>query len=243
LSFKKHESVGLDGKARYPLPAEGQPANLPLLLGGTSNNDWEDRPRTSAKKCWDEGWYLWAGQGRWSVLQKTDMMMLDLQKQKQAELKRERRKELWHDYQAHLKHGLGGVADQPQSGQWGPIVPPKPIPDTRYVETYCDMDCNFDDVRSSSSLSLLVRLPPDFPSIFEKIDKYLQPTYRVLSILRESFASGEQKEFALRVWEKAKSDAPFILARRTIEHAYEQWKKWDVKDDKDDKDNGRKDST
>ena len=165
------------------------------------------------------------------------MMMLDLQKQKQAELKRERRKELWHDYQEHLKHGVGGVADaQPQSGQWwGPIVPPKPIPDIRYVETYCDMDCNFDGVRSSSSVSLLLPLPPDFPSIFEKIDKFLQPTYHLLSIMHESFASGQQKEFALRVWEKAKTDEPFILAKRTIVLAYEQWKKWE-------NDDGTKDS-
>jgi hypothetical protein len=77
----------------------------------------------------------------------------------------------------------------------------------------------------------LVPLPPDFPSIFEKIDKFLQPTYHVLDIMHESFASGEQKQFALRVWEKAKTDEPFILAQRTIAHAYEQWKKWDVKDD------------
>ena len=81
-------------------------------------------------------------------------------------------------------------------------------------------------------------MPPDFPSIFEKIDKFLQPTYHVLSIMHESFASGEQKQFALRVWEKAKTDEPFILARRTIEHAYEQWKKWDVP-----KDDGKKGST
>ena len=134
LSFNGHKSVGPDGKAKYPLPPEGQPINLPRLLGGTSNNDSEDRPRTSATNYWDEGWYLWTGQTRWAVLQKTDMMMLDLQKQQQAELNRERRKELWQDYQEHLKHGVSGVADkQPQSGQWwGPIVPLQPMPDTRY---------------------------------------------------------------------------------------------------------------
>ena len=138
LSFKRHENIGPDGKAKYPLPAEGQSVNLPRMLGGASNNDSEDRPKSSSTKYWDEGWYLWTGQSRWAVLQKTDMMMLDLQKQKQAELKRERRKELWHDYQEHLKCGVDGVAsEQSQSGQWwGPIVPPKPMPDTRYVKTF-----------------------------------------------------------------------------------------------------------
>ena len=132
LSFKTHESVGPDGKAKYPLPTEGQPINLPRLLGGISNTDSEDHPSQSAAttKYWDEGWYLWTGQSRWAAHQKTDMMMLDFQKQKQAELKLEQRKEVWHDYQEHLKNGVSGVADQQW---WGPIVPPKPIPNTRYV--------------------------------------------------------------------------------------------------------------
>lgn len=75
-------------------------------------------------------------------------MMLDLQKQKQSELKRERRKELWHDYEEHLKHGVGGVAgQQSQSGQWwGPIVPPKPMPDTRYVKNLLRNGLHFDGV-------------------------------------------------------------------------------------------------
>ena len=167
------------------------------------------------------------------------MMMLDLQKQKQAELKRERRKELWHDYQEHIKHGVSAVSgQQPQSGQWwGPIVPPKPMPDTRCVKTYCELDYILMEFRYCSSLSVLIPLPPDFPSIFEKIDKFLQPTYHVLSIMHESFTSGEQKQFALRVWEKAQTDEPLILAQRTIAHACEQWKKWDVP-----KDDGKKDS-
>ena len=158
-------------------------------------------------------------------------MMLDLQQQKQAELKHQRRKELWHDYQEHLKHGVNGaVGQESESGQLGSTVPPKPMPDMRYVETYCEMDHILMAFQSFSSLSLLVPLPPDFPSIFSKINKFLQPTYRVLSIMHESFASGEQKQFALRVWEKAKTDEPFILAKRTLAYAYEEWKKWD-KDD------------
>lgn len=78
-----------------------------------------------------------------------------------------------------------------------------------------------------SSPSLLIPLPPDFPSIWEKMDKLLAPSYRALSILRESVTSGEQKAFALKVFQKAKSEEPFILAKRTISHAYEQWKKRD----------------
>ena len=47
--------------------------------------------------------------------------------------------------------------------------------------------------------------------------------------------SGEQKEFAIRVWEKAKSEEPFVLAKRTLSHAYEQWKKRDESEGDDEK--------
>ena len=135
VPFKKHENVGPDGKAKYALPAEGQPINLPRLLGGTSNSDSEDHPKPPVTKYWDEGWYLWTGQSRWAFIQKTGTMMKDFQKQKQAELELEGRKEVWHDYQEHLKRGVSGVADQ-QSQFWGPIVPLMPMPNTRYVPEF-----------------------------------------------------------------------------------------------------------
>lgn len=143
VSFKKHENVGPDGKAKYPLPMEGQPINLPRLLGGTSNSDSEDHPKPPVTKYWDEGWYLWTSPSRWAFLQKTDMMMQDFQKQKETELKHESRREVWHDYQEHLKRGVSGVADQ-QSQFWGPIVPPRPIPNTRYVPDLLRFGLHFD---------------------------------------------------------------------------------------------------
>ena len=113
------------------MPKEGQPSNVPRLLGGTSNSS-DDNPKPSATKYWDEGWYLWTAQGRWAFIQKTEMMKRDLQKQKQAEVILESRREVWDDYQEQLKRGVSGVADQ-QSQSWGPIVPPEPLPNTRYV--------------------------------------------------------------------------------------------------------------
>ena len=217
------------------MPTEGQPSNLPRLLGGTLNSDPEDSPPKSAAtttKYWDEGWYLWTGQSRWAAHQKTGMMMLDLQMQREAELRLKHRKEVWDDYQEHLKHGVSKVVDQQtQSQWWGAIVPPKPLPNTRYVPDLLRIGLHSDGFQFFSSVSLLVPLPPDFPSIFEKIYKFLKPTYRVLNIMHESIVSGEQKQFALRVWEKANSDEPFILAQWTIGYVYEQWKKWDASDD------------
>lgn len=87
---------------------------------------------------------------------------------------------------------------------------------------------------------MLVPLPPDFPPLLAKIKKLLAPTYEVLSILQESITSGEQKQFAQRVWEKSKTEEPFVLAKRTFSHAYEQWKKQDISEEDDD---GKKGST
>lgn len=61
----------------------------------------------------------------------------------------------------------------------------------------------------------------------------MTPTYRVLSILHESITSGEQKQFVQRVWEKAGTEEPFILAERTLNRAYEQWKKRDLTEEDD----------
>jgi hypothetical protein len=146
------------------------------------------------------------------------MMKKNLQEQKEADMILESRKEVWHDYQEHIKRGVGGVANQP-SRFWGTIVPPQPYPD-------------------SSSLSLLVPLPPDFPPIFEKIHKFLKPTYRVLNIMHESYTSGEQKKFALQVCQKLMSKEPIIFAQRIIAFSYDQWKQWPPE-----KDDGPKDST
>ena len=82
-----------------------------------------------------------------------------------------------------------------------------------------------------SSPSILIPLPPDVSSIWEKVEKLLAPSNRALGILHESVVSGEQKAFALRVWEKARSEEPFILAKRTIAHTYAQWKKRDESED------------
>ncbi|KAF8897094.1 hypothetical protein CPB84DRAFT_1781550 [Gymnopilus junonius] len=224
VAFKHHNNVGPDGKAKYLLPAEGQSANLPRMLGGSKDvtEDNSSKPKATQPKYWDEGWYLWTATGRWAVVQKTEKMMLDLQHQQQLEQIRQSRKEIWQDYQEQLKQNVGDKPvgqTPPQAPWWGPIVPPKNIQDT-------------------SSLSLLVPLPPEFPPLLAKINKLLAPTYEALNITFESITSGEQKQFAQRVWEKAKTEEPLILAQRTFSHAYEQWKKRDMSEEEDDEKKG-----
>ncbi|KAF9526655.1 hypothetical protein CPB83DRAFT_857578 [Crepidotus variabilis] len=212
LSFKRHQSVGADGKAKYPLPYEGQSANLPRILGGSSKDDpdhsQQDTPASGSTKFWDEGWYLWTGKGRWASQQKAEQMMLDIPHQQRLDKMRESRKEIWQDYQEQLKNVGENDLTKPASTWWGPLVPPKTIAD-------------------AGSPSILIPLPPDVPSLWQKIHKLLKPSHQLLSILQESITSGEQKQFAYRVWEKAGSEEPFVLAQRTVSNAYAQWKKRD----------------
>ncbi|KAF9485957.1 hypothetical protein BDN70DRAFT_822719 [Pholiota conissans] len=221
LAYKRHHSVGTDGKAVYPLPAEGQAANVPRILGGHPKEESEDSskpPTPPPTKNWDEGWYLWTGEGRWNFFQKTEKMMLDLPSQQQLDAVRENRKEVWHDYQEKLKQNPGQHVQPPSTSQWwAPIVPPKSLPDT--------------------SSSLLVPIPPEIPAVWDggRIRKLLSPSMQALGILHDSITSGEQREFAERVWEKAKSEEPWILAQRSISRAYERWKKPDIAEEDDGK--------
>jgi len=138
INFKEHKNIGPDGKARYPLPAEGQAANLPRILGGPpkeeDSEDGHSAPVTLPTKHWDEGYYFWTGKGHWTMLNKTLSMTMDLRQQQNSQTKQARRREIWQDYQQHLKQSGGqqvGERDPASDKWWGPIVPPKPIPDTR----------------------------------------------------------------------------------------------------------------
>jgi len=93
------------------------------------------------------------------------------------------------------------------------------------------------NLRCCSSQSLLVPLPPSSLSFWERINKLLTPSVHVLGILRDSFKSGEQRQFAQRVWEMARSNEPFILASRALNQTYELWKENDETADEDDKKN------
>ncbi|KAF8070771.1 hypothetical protein FPV67DRAFT_1624508 [Lyophyllum atratum] len=224
ISFKTHRNLDPEGKALYPLPSEGQPVNVPRILGGKPVEDRDSPSKKSSPesvKHWDEGWYLWTTQSRLAIHEKTDSMMMDLERQQKVNKRYEERREVWQDYQDHLEKTSGlPEGDEPQlngesSKWWGPIVPPQPLPDFR-------------------SQSLLVPLPPDIPPFWDRIHKLLAPSHKAVGILHDSVTSGEQRQFAARVWEKAWTNEPLILASRTFSQAYERWKDREVPPDEDD---------
>lgn len=111
IAFKRHEKADAEGNAKYPLPAEGQTANLPRLLGGRPDDSDSDDERPTAQskpttKFWEEGWYFWTSTGRQAARDKMNMMQLDLQKQQKYSNLRQEQRELWQDYQESLRKGV-----------------------------------------------------------------------------------------------------------------------------------------
>ena len=80
------------------------------------------------------------------------------------------------------------------------------------------------NLRYFSKQSLLVPLPPPPPPIFDHTRALLAPTYKLMDVLRESFESGAQKQLAIRMWEKAWSGEPYILARNACSRMWKLWK-------------------
>jgi hypothetical protein len=112
ISFKRHSKVDEEGKAVYPLPAEGQPVNLPRLLGGKVPEETDDGEqlhpspaRPSETKNWQEGWYLWTSGSRKAALERLQLMSFDLEKQERYQQHQEQRQELWEEYQDKLRQG------------------------------------------------------------------------------------------------------------------------------------------
>ncbi|KAF9501771.1 hypothetical protein BDN71DRAFT_1438440 [Pleurotus eryngii] len=209
VSFRTHHNLDADGKAKYPLPKEGQPGNLPPYLGGTdpegTESDDHVRKPGDDKKYWDEGWYLWYTKSSQGVWEKVWTMRRDLESQQQYEAAKDKRRDDWAEYQDYQKEPKATAVDSPAPDKWwGPIVPPPPILDI-------------------SAESLLISLPPPLPPLYSKVENLLAPTHKLLGILHESVTSGAQQELVHRIWEKAWTKDPYVLASRAFGLLWEKW--------------------
>lgn len=138
ISYRQHKNVDADGKAKYALPTEGQPENIPRLLGGNApvlQDDDEDeagqqRPQSDPKH-WDEGWYLWTSSSTTASIDKISAMRGDFAAHQRMEVLKERRTRTWNEYQEYLERkGFSGKIDEERDGKWfGHLKPSKPTPD------------------------------------------------------------------------------------------------------------------
>ncbi|KAJ7690753.1 hypothetical protein B0H17DRAFT_1064680 [Mycena rosella] len=214
LQFKSHREVDADGKARYPLPKEGQPINLPRYLGGKPTDDPEHGRKSPADiKYWDEGWYLWKTNSFLGVYSSIHMMPKTLEAQGLEESQKKAKRQLYKEYQEFLRSGQ----PRTQENKWlGPIVPPNFGPDP-------------------APESLLVHIPLDSGPLFEPIYNVLAPAQHSLQLFHENWSAGNYQKFAQRVWNKTWTGEPITLASRACNFGYEQWKNKNKGPDEDDK--------
>ncbi|KAH7883178.1 hypothetical protein F5I97DRAFT_1815096, partial [Phlebopus sp. FC_14] len=196
-----NDKAKIEGHAGLPLPPEGQPPKRGYFSGVL------EEPKET--RYWREGWYLWTSRSPWSACDKIDSMQKNLPTQALRRQTREKEEERIYN-------------------EWAKRPPgPKPSVDEVSQHLRTELDGSF-------SSQIGVNFPPIFhwyvsslialpPPLLARIEKLLNPTFKVMETVRESFESGAQQELAMRMWEKARSPDPFILARNVCRKVWEKW--------------------
>jgi len=69
------------------------------------------------------------------------------------------------------------------------------------------------------------------PPINKYLNTLLAPTHKVLVLTTESVTSGNQKKLAEKIWEKAGTNEPFILAQNVCKMMWKMWKEGGERDE------------
>jgi len=185
-------------EVKYPLPPEGQPTKPENQPGSISLAEASAAESASSGflssssssrdevRTWEPGWYLWSTTTSSGVHEHMDMMSWDLKGQSQWA---ENRKVL-NEAGTRIVEGHGREHDYAITARPPPIYP---------------------DISDSS---LLVHIPPPHVVVGTAIRKYLDPTHKLLGVVRESVQNGHQQELMTRMWGKVSTPEPWILVRK-----------------------------
>ncbi|KAG1781884.1 hypothetical protein EV702DRAFT_1177022 [Suillus placidus] len=168
---------------------------FPLPPEGQPNVDSLSSPKSDDIRYWEEGWYLWTSRSRWATQERLDLMMWDLDHQDHWQRHKDEVQKQWDDYWAE---------HQRQSGE--------------------QFHARGHAISSRWANSTLVKLPPPLTPLLEPIHDLLSPSFKVLTTLQRSFESGAHAELAVRMWEKARTPDPFVLASTVCRKMWEKWK-------------------
>jgi hypothetical protein len=229
---------------KIPLPPEGQDPGAVIegtLIGrikhglddDNSNEPEHDHEPAAAPrhasadgkpaetKHWKEGWYIWASKNRWAAQEHMDKMTMPLEAQHDWECFKQRRNEDWA-----AENGESLVHDATTA----PFAPDPHDPDAaeqRLQDELWTAHQNGLPYPSSVGQSVLLALPPPspFPALQAQLGSVLKPTEKVLELVQKSLRDGSQRELAGRLYGKAASSDPWILAKNAMEKAWEyMWK-------------------
>ncbi|KAG1794094.1 uncharacterized protein HD556DRAFT_1370855 [Suillus plorans] len=190
----------------YPLPPEGQP-----------NVDNLSTPKSDDIRYWEEGWYLWTSRSRWATQERLDLMMWDLDHQDHWQRHKDEVQKQWDDYWAeHQRQSGEQFHSTPTDGDNIQLEgTPYPVDGQLFPKQ---------EARHPWQESTLVKLPPPLTPLLEPIHDLLSPSFKVLTTLQRSFESGAHAELAVRMWEKARTPDPFVLASTVCRKMWEKWK-------------------
>ncbi|KAI0960746.1 hypothetical protein AcV7_000046 [Taiwanofungus camphoratus] len=205
-------------QTKHPLPPEGQ--HTPGLVEVIAGQPSEDHPaKKDEVRHWDEGYYLWLSKSRWAAQEKLDLMSSDLERQAEWQRHKEYTTKMWAEAEQQRAskggHPAGVVSEPSQDGQ-------KDSSPQRPPEEIVFLSRPFPDLTGQS---ILLPVPLPFPPIQAQVANLLAPTYKLLELTHESISSGSQIRFAQRIWEKAWTNEPFILAQNVCSRMWESWKK------------------
>ncbi|OAX43696.1 hypothetical protein K503DRAFT_680602 [Rhizopogon vinicolor AM-OR11-026] len=199
----------------YPLPPEGQPN--PDSLSSSS-------PKSVDIRYWEEGWYLWTSRSRWATQERLDLMMWDLDHQDHWQRHKDEVQKEWDDYWAQHQRQAGeqiygtptakGASNSIQLEGTPYPVDGQMLPKQEGIHPWID----------HRQESTLIKLPPPVTPLLEPIRDLLSPSFKVMTTLQRSFESGAHAELAARMWEKARTPDPFILASTVCRKMWEKWK-------------------
>lgn len=206
-----HDGQQQTVQTKYPLPPEGQrtPSLTELLTGQPA--DEEDKSQPAEARHWDEGYYFWASKSRWAAQERMDLMMCDLEHQTEWQRYKDEMNEQWAQNVGQVAHhpaerdatdAHGSEADH---GGHDPLQ--KPFPDLL-----------------DESILLQIPIPPPLNPFGDQITNLLAPSHKMLGLVYATVHSGEQWGFAKRIWEKAWTPEPFVLARNVCSKMWEKWK-------------------
>ncbi|KAJ3805059.1 hypothetical protein F5876DRAFT_52445 [Lentinula aff. lateritia] len=234
--FKRHDMI-VRKMAVYPLPAEGQPENVPRVLGGaeslkshplssitSSSSSPTLTPTTTTStptvktRSWSPGYYLFTSTTIYGTFEHLASMSRDLPRQVARQKMMESMKREWVEYQEwaeRIQRGEveGGFRTQREEN----------------AVTDGQTEIQSEEASEIISSTLLVPIPPASISqlsshILTPISKFLKPSGRALELLENDLQGGIFQQFASRVYTKAQTDEPAKLARRSWERLLEAWK-------------------
>ncbi|KAH9834223.1 uncharacterized protein C8Q71DRAFT_711834 [Rhodofomes roseus] len=203
-----HDGKPPPAHAKIPLPPEGQ--NIPSLthiLIGESPEGQEGRAQQDEVRYWEEGYYVWLSKNKWAAHEKLDLMTFDLERQAVWAKYKQDKTEAWQKKQ--VRNG-NAQAEQVAKG------------DAQAVGGRSSARRPFPDLAGQS---ILLPMPPPFPPLWEQIDQLLAPSHKLFALTQSTLQSGDQLKLAHRMWEKALTDQPFVLARNVCTRMWDKWKK------------------